>query len=83
MTAASSDVLDDAGRRPIRVGISACLMGDEVRFDARPQTGRLLPNRDLCRHISQRDRRLKKDFRPTRFLSGSVKELNRILSMNR
>jgi len=33
MTAASSDVLDDAGRRPIRVGISACLIGDEVRFD--------------------------------------------------
>jgi uncharacterized protein YbbK (DUF523 family) len=33
MTAASSDVLDDAGRRPIRVGISACLMGDDVRFD--------------------------------------------------
>jgi hypothetical protein len=39
--------------------------------------------RDLCRHISQRDRRLRKDFRPTRFLSGSVKEVNRILSMNR
>jgi uncharacterized protein YbgA (DUF1722 family)/uncharacterized protein YbbK (DUF523 family) len=33
MTAASSGVLDDAGRRPIRVGISACLKGDEVRFD--------------------------------------------------
>ena len=33
MTAASSDVLDDAARRPIRVGISACLIGDEVRFD--------------------------------------------------
>ncbi len=33
MTAASSDVFDDAGRRPIRVGISACLLGQEVRFD--------------------------------------------------
>jgi uncharacterized protein YbbK (DUF523 family) len=33
MTAASSDVSDDAGRRPIRVGISACLLGHEVRFD--------------------------------------------------
>src|SRR5688572_23598824 len=33
MTAASSDVLAEAGRRPIRVGISACLLGDEVRFD--------------------------------------------------
>ncbi len=39
--------------------------------------------RELCRHISQRDRRLKKDFRPTRFLSGSVKQVNGILSMNR
>lgn len=34
MTAASSDVFDDGGaRRPIRVGISACLLGHEVRFD--------------------------------------------------
>jgi uncharacterized protein YbgA (DUF1722 family)/uncharacterized protein YbbK (DUF523 family) len=33
MTAASSDVFDDAGGRPIRVGISACLLGHEVRFD--------------------------------------------------
>ncbi len=34
MTAASSDVFGDAGRPPIRIGISACLLGHEVRFDA-------------------------------------------------
>jgi uncharacterized protein YbgA (DUF1722 family)/uncharacterized protein YbbK (DUF523 family) len=33
MTAASSDVSGEAGGRPIRVGISACLLGHEVRFD--------------------------------------------------
>jgi len=33
MTAASSDIFHDAGGRPIRVGISACLLGHEVRFD--------------------------------------------------
>ena len=33
MTAASSDLLDAAGRQPIRVGISACLLGEKVRFD--------------------------------------------------
>jgi uncharacterized protein YbgA (DUF1722 family)/uncharacterized protein YbbK (DUF523 family) len=33
MTAASSDVFDIAPCRPIRVGISACLLGDKVRFD--------------------------------------------------
>jgi uncharacterized protein YbgA (DUF1722 family)/uncharacterized protein YbbK (DUF523 family) len=33
MTAVSSEVSDDADRRPIRVGISACLLGREVRFD--------------------------------------------------
>lgn len=33
MTAASSDVFDDVVCRPIRVGISACLLGHEVRFD--------------------------------------------------
>jgi len=32
MTAAHSDVFDTGGR-PIRVGISACLLGDRVRFD--------------------------------------------------
>ena len=33
MTAASSDPLDAAGWQPIRVGVSACLLGDKVRFD--------------------------------------------------
>jgi len=33
MTAASSDLFDAAGRQPIRVGISTCLLGDKVRFD--------------------------------------------------
>jgi len=32
MTAASAEAADDA-RRPIRVGISACLLGQKVRFD--------------------------------------------------
>jgi uncharacterized protein YbbK (DUF523 family) len=33
MTVASSNVVDDADAGPIRVGISACLLGDKVRFD--------------------------------------------------
>ena len=33
MTAAPSDVADDSSPRPIRVGISACLLGQQVRFD--------------------------------------------------
>ena len=33
MTAARSDVSTDPGSRPIRIGISACLVGHEVRFD--------------------------------------------------
>jgi uncharacterized protein YbgA (DUF1722 family)/uncharacterized protein YbbK (DUF523 family) len=33
MTAAGSDVIEDSRRRPIRVGISACLLGQPVRFD--------------------------------------------------
>ena len=33
MTAARSDVATDRRARPIRIGISACLLGHEVRFD--------------------------------------------------
>jgi uncharacterized protein YbgA (DUF1722 family)/uncharacterized protein YbbK (DUF523 family) len=33
MTAAPSDVADDRSLRPIRIGISACLLGQQVRFD--------------------------------------------------
>ena len=33
MTAVASDGIDDSGRGPIRIGISACLLGHEVRFD--------------------------------------------------
>ncbi len=33
MTAAPSDAADLSGQRPIRVGISACLLGQPVRFD--------------------------------------------------
>jgi uncharacterized protein YbgA (DUF1722 family)/uncharacterized protein YbbK (DUF523 family) len=33
MTAAPSDVADDSSPRPIRIGISACLLGQQVRFD--------------------------------------------------
>jgi uncharacterized protein YbgA (DUF1722 family)/uncharacterized protein YbbK (DUF523 family) len=33
MTAVSSDVAEEADRLPIRLGISACLLGREVRFD--------------------------------------------------
>ncbi|HVG70310.1 MAG TPA: DUF523 and DUF1722 domain-containing protein [Vicinamibacterales bacterium] len=33
MTAAPSDVADDSSLRPIRIGISACLLGQQVRFD--------------------------------------------------
>lgn len=33
MTAAACDGVDAAGRRPIRIGISACLLGEKVRFD--------------------------------------------------
>jgi uncharacterized protein YbgA (DUF1722 family)/uncharacterized protein YbbK (DUF523 family) len=33
MTAARSDVADSRRPRPIRIGISACLLGEQVRFD--------------------------------------------------
>ena len=33
MTAAPSDVAGDSSRPPIRIGISACLLGQRVRFD--------------------------------------------------
>jgi uncharacterized protein YbgA (DUF1722 family)/uncharacterized protein YbbK (DUF523 family) len=33
MTAAPSDAADDSRPRPIRIGISACLLGEPVRFD--------------------------------------------------
>lgn len=33
MTAAPSDLADDSSPRPIRIGISACLLGQPVRFD--------------------------------------------------
>jgi uncharacterized protein YbgA (DUF1722 family)/uncharacterized protein YbbK (DUF523 family) len=33
MTAAPSDVAEDSSPRPIRIGISACLLGQQVRFD--------------------------------------------------
>ena len=33
MTAARSDVAGDRRPRPIRIGISACLLGQPVRFD--------------------------------------------------
>lgn len=33
MTAAPSDAADDSRPRPIRIGISACLLGQPVRFD--------------------------------------------------
>ena len=39
--------------------------------------------RELCRHITSRERRLRKPYRPTRFLVGSMKEVNRVLAMSR
>ncbi len=39
--------------------------------------------RELVRHIVLRERRLKKDYRSTRFLKGDVKELNRFLQLSR
>ena len=33
MTAAGSDVADGRDRRPVRIGISSCLLGEPVRFD--------------------------------------------------
>jgi uncharacterized protein YbgA (DUF1722 family)/uncharacterized protein YbbK (DUF523 family) len=33
MTAASSEVTDNRPLRPVRLGISACLLGEQVRFD--------------------------------------------------
>jgi uncharacterized protein YbbK (DUF523 family) len=33
MTAVRSDAADSRGTRPIRIGISACLLGERVRFD--------------------------------------------------
>jgi uncharacterized protein YbbK (DUF523 family) len=33
MTGARSDVADPRRLRPIRIGVSACLLGEQVRFD--------------------------------------------------
>ena len=33
MTAATSDAADESCRRPIRIGVSSCLLGQPVRFD--------------------------------------------------
>lgn len=39
--------------------------------------------RDLCRHVIGREKRLAKDYRPTRFLKGDVRELNQIVRSSR
>ena len=39
--------------------------------------------RELCRHLLSREKRLKKPHRPTRFIKGDAKELNRFLQMSR
>jgi uncharacterized protein YbgA (DUF1722 family)/uncharacterized protein YbbK (DUF523 family) len=42
MTAARSEITADRGERPIRVGISACLLGQQVRFDGGHKRDRFL-----------------------------------------
>jgi hypothetical protein len=39
--------------------------------------------RELCRHVTTREKRLKKPYRETRFLVGSARDLNRFLAMSR
>lgn len=39
--------------------------------------------RELCRHLLQREKRLKKPHRPTRFIEGNAKVLNRFLQLSR
>jgi hypothetical protein len=39
--------------------------------------------RDLCRHISLREKRLKVEARSTRFLKGSTKEINYFAKLSR
>ena len=39
--------------------------------------------RELCRHLLSREKRLKKPYRPTRFIKGDTKELNRFLQLSR
>ena len=39
--------------------------------------------KDLCRHVIGREKRLAKDYRPSRFLRGGVREVNRIVKANR
>lgn len=39
--------------------------------------------RELCRHILQREKRLRKPYRSTRFIAGTAKDLNRFLQLSR
>lgn len=38
---------------------------------------------DLCRHIISREKRLAKDYRPTRFISGAANDMNKFLRINK
>lgn len=39
--------------------------------------------RDLCRHVTGREKRLATDLRPTRFLAGTPGDLNRFIKISR
>jgi superfamily II DNA or RNA helicase len=39
--------------------------------------------KDLCRHIAGREKRLAKDYRPSRFLVGGLQDVNRYLRVSR
>jgi hypothetical protein len=53
MTAAGSDVADGRHRRPIRIGISACLLGEQVRFDGgHKRDAGAVSSRSSCRSRS-------------------------------
>jgi hypothetical protein len=39
--------------------------------------------KDLCRHVSKREQRLRSNTRPTRFLRGGTHEINNILRASR
>jgi uncharacterized protein YbbK (DUF523 family) len=50
MTAAGSDVADGRHLRPICIGISACLLGEQVRFDGGHKRDAFLTER-FCRFV--------------------------------
>jgi hypothetical protein len=61
MTAAGSDVADGRHLRPIRIGISACLLSEQVRFDGGRRLDQL-PELEQLRLLTLAYKRQKAEF---------------------